>query len=89
MDDDERFPEHMRGDDLMVARWKQAAEQHVYDLHEEEVEWRDRRAWLLTRGYELRPRYRPGWRPSWEGTNINPGLGRVDGERPLSALSSL
>lgn len=27
--------------------------------------WRDQSAWLETRGYGLRPRYRPNWQPSW------------------------
>ncbi|KAJ7147583.1 hypothetical protein C8R43DRAFT_1097128 [Mycena crocata] len=30
-----------------------------------EIWWRDRQQWLETRGYMLRPRFRPGWTPSW------------------------
>ncbi|KDQ64115.1 hypothetical protein JAAARDRAFT_27739 [Jaapia argillacea MUCL 33604] len=37
-----------------------------------EEEWRDRQPFLASRGYMLRPRYRPGWIPSWHGTNIHP-----------------
>lgn len=34
-------------------------------LHPYEKRWVDRQPWLLQRGYELRPRFRPGWAPSW------------------------
>ncbi|KAI0056998.1 hypothetical protein BV25DRAFT_1831639 [Artomyces pyxidatus] len=34
-------------------------------LHSEE-RWRDRQVFLESRGYLLRPRYRPGWTPSWK-----------------------
>lgn len=32
-----------------------------------EIPWRDRQVFLESRGYMLRPRYRPGWVPSWQG----------------------
>ncbi|KAL1743433.1 hypothetical protein HDZ31DRAFT_40943 [Schizophyllum fasciatum] len=38
------------------------------ELGEDEKWWAARQPWLLSRGYELRPRYRPGWTPSWLGT---------------------
>ncbi|KAI0063126.1 hypothetical protein BV25DRAFT_1802723 [Artomyces pyxidatus] len=31
-----------------------------------EERWRDRQVFLESRGYLLRPRYRPGWTPSWK-----------------------
>lgn len=31
-----------------------------------EIAWRDRQPYLESRGYMLRPRYRPGWQPSWK-----------------------
>ena len=34
-----------------------------------ELFWRDRYDWLLSTGYQLRPRYKPDWTPSWKGTN--------------------
>lgn len=43
-----------------------------YDLATDEEIWRDRYSFLLNRGLELRPRYRPGWIPSWRGTNFLP-----------------
>jgi hypothetical protein len=30
-----------------------------------EIWWRDHQKWLETKGYMLRPRYRPDWQPSW------------------------
>lgn len=33
-----------------------------------ESAWAARQAFLQSRGYLLRPRYRPGWTPSWRGT---------------------
>jgi len=35
-------------------------------LETHEVFWRDLQPWLLERGYQLRPRFRPGWVASWE-----------------------
>lgn len=37
-----------------------------------ELSWRRRQPWLQSRGYMLRPRYRPGWVPSWRTTGANP-----------------
>ncbi|KAJ7666678.1 kinase-like domain-containing protein [Mycena polygramma] len=34
-------------------------------LSEEEQFWLDNQPFLLSRGYQLRPRYRPDWVPSW------------------------
>ncbi|KAH9031616.1 hypothetical protein EDB85DRAFT_2133406 [Lactarius pseudohatsudake] len=34
-------------------------------LSTHEVKWRDRQAFLESKGYMLRPRLRPGWTPSW------------------------
>ncbi len=35
------------------------------ELAPPELAWRDRQTYLESRGYLLRPRYRPGWIPSW------------------------
>ena len=37
-------------------------------LSEGEVFWRDRFELFESRGFRLRPRYRPGWIPSWTVT---------------------
>lgn len=36
-----------------------------------EERWRDRYDSLVSRGYKLRPRYRPGWDGSWLQTSKN------------------
>lgn len=36
------------------------------NLLEAEVFWRDLQPWLVERGYQLRPRFRPGWVASWK-----------------------
>ncbi len=48
---------------LKALRAKAAA-QHA-ELSEYEICWRDRQVFLESKGYLLRPRYRPEWRPSW------------------------
>lgn len=30
--------------------------------------WVEHYQWLLSNGYQLRPRYAPNWKPSWIGT---------------------
>ena len=35
-------------------------------LYPYEKRWQARQPWLLERGYQLRPRFRPGWVPSWQ-----------------------
>jgi hypothetical protein len=47
-------------------------EDRFYELALDEEMWRDRFLFLLERGLELRPRYRPEWTPSWLGTNMIP-----------------
>ncbi|TFK31994.1 hypothetical protein BDQ12DRAFT_693231, partial [Crucibulum laeve] len=42
------------------------------ELNDDEKIWSARYFFLLDRGLELRPQYRPGWTPSWLGTNKNP-----------------
>ncbi|KAI0744016.1 hypothetical protein C8Q80DRAFT_1184545 [Daedaleopsis nitida] len=38
-------------------------------LPEREIFWRNRYDWLASKGYRLRPRYKPGWIASWQNTN--------------------
>ena len=40
-------------------------------LNDCEKSWRGRYDFLLTRGYQLRPRYQPGWSGSWLETEKN------------------
>jgi hypothetical protein len=41
-------------------------------LSDVEKRWVSYQPYLLSRGYQLRPRYRPGWVPSWTHTGANP-----------------
>ncbi|CAE6361396.1 unnamed protein product [Rhizoctonia solani] len=42
------------------------------ELSEVEKRWVTFQPYLLSKGYQLRPRYRPGWIPSWKDTNLDP-----------------
>ncbi|KAF9818792.1 hypothetical protein IEO21_02572 [Rhodonia placenta] len=39
-----------------------------------ELRWQERQPFLQSKGYALRPRYRPGWVPSWRGTGKYPSF---------------
>lgn len=55
-----------------AERFRERTEEGLWDLLAWEVFWRERYDYLQSRGYLLRPRFRPGWTPSWLGTNHNP-----------------
>ncbi|CAE6361359.1 unnamed protein product [Rhizoctonia solani] len=42
------------------------------ELSEAEKNWVHFQPYLVSRGYQLRPRYRPGWQPSWKLSGANP-----------------
>ncbi|CAE6518132.1 unnamed protein product [Rhizoctonia solani] len=42
------------------------------ELSEVEKHWVSFQPYLLSKGYQLRPRYRSGWTPSWKGTSLDP-----------------
>lgn len=42
------------------------------ELSEAEKRWVSFHPYLLSKGYQLRPRYRPDWAPSWKATGDNP-----------------
>ena len=53
-----------------------------------ELTWRDRQRFLQSKGYMLRPRYRPGWVPSWQNPQ-NFALRMEDSIRhPVSSAST-
>ncbi|KAI0057009.1 hypothetical protein BV25DRAFT_1920542 [Artomyces pyxidatus] len=59
-------------------------------LLEPEERWRDRQLFLESRGYLLRPRYRPGWTPSWKTTgesilNVEDVIPSPAREHPIDA----
>lgn len=41
-------------------------------LEEHEIPWRERYDYLYSRGYALRPRYRPDWVASWKASGLKP-----------------
>lgn len=47
-------------------------EYDIYGLNDFESDWVTYYDYLLSKGYQLRPRYRPGWVRSWKGTNLDP-----------------
>lgn len=53
---------------LQVAQMASDIGEREYqeDLATREHFWVDHQPFLLSRGYQLRPRYDPGWIPSWE-----------------------
>jgi len=53
--------------------FKKSQDERYARLYPHELAWRDKQLFLESRGYMLRPRFRPGWIPSW----------RVTGARPL------
>ncbi|KAF8675674.1 Protein kinase domain [Rhizoctonia solani] len=42
------------------------------ELSEAEKNWVHFQPYLVSKGYQLRPRYRPGWVPSWKLSGANP-----------------
>ncbi|KAL5637305.1 hypothetical protein ACGC1H_001074 [Rhizoctonia solani] len=42
------------------------------ELSEAEANWVHFQPFLVSKGYQLRPRYRPGWQPSWRLSGANP-----------------
>ena len=49
-------------------------------LSDSELWWRDRYRELESRGYKLRPRYRPDWEPSWKQSGVD--FHRVEDGQP-------
>ncbi|KAJ3824527.1 hypothetical protein F5880DRAFT_367262 [Lentinula raphanica] len=45
---------------------------HNRTLWDHEIIWRDHYDWFKSKGYLLRPRYRPDWIPSWIGSSEFP-----------------
>jgi hypothetical protein len=50
------------------SRQAPAPKRKAGDLPPAEQIWRDNYEWLSSRGYLLRPRYKPDWTPSWQHT---------------------
>ncbi|KAG9123484.1 hypothetical protein FRC07_014881 [Ceratobasidium sp. 392] len=52
------------------------------ELSDAEKRWVSFQPYLLSKGYQLRPRYRPDWEPSWKATGADP----LDCEDSLNSL---
>ncbi|EJD38712.1 hypothetical protein AURDEDRAFT_139510 [Auricularia subglabra TFB-10046 SS5] len=71
-DDYDRYPKSRRGGPALAAHIAKYAARGTYDLQPDEIFWRDIQPYLLSKGYRLRPRYKPGWVAPWIGTDIDP-----------------
>lgn len=60
---------------------------YLAELSEDEEIWRDRYSFLLSRGLQLRVRYRPEWTPSWLGANLDPMTCEDSIEKRVSSFS--
>ncbi|KAG8744548.1 hypothetical protein FRC11_013417, partial [Ceratobasidium sp. 423] len=68
-----RFPEYLDDDEIaLYAEAIRSGQNDPWGLATNEMHWVQHQPYLLSKGYQLRPRYRPGWVRSWEGTNRNP-----------------
>lgn len=71
--DYDAYPAHTRlPNEQVLELYAELTLQGAYHLLPYEEDWKARRPFLESRGYELRPRYSQDWWPSWIGTNINP-----------------
>ena len=72
-DDYDKYPAHTRlPNEQVLDLYAELTHQGEYDLLPYEKDWKARRPYLESKGYELRPRYTEDWWPSWIGTDINP-----------------
>ncbi|KAG8787013.1 hypothetical protein FRC12_015997 [Ceratobasidium sp. 428] len=63
----------------------EGGEDDLFGLNGFESRWVSHHDYLLERGYQLRPRFRPGWVRSWKGTHLYP----EDCEDSWAAVSKL
>jgi len=72
-DDYDNYPAHTRlPNEQVLELYAELTLQGEYHLLPYEEDWKARRPFLESKGYELRPRYNEDWWPSWIGTDINP-----------------
>ena len=72
-DDYVNYPVHTRlPNEQVLELYAELTLQGEYHLLPYEEDWKARRPFLESKGYELRPRYTEDWWPSWIGTDINP-----------------
>ncbi|KAG8919601.1 hypothetical protein FRC03_002083 [Tulasnella sp. 419] len=56
------------------------------ELFTHEIPWAQRYDYLLSKGYQLRPRYRPGWKASWKRSIPSP---KHEDAIPLSVVGKI
>ncbi|KAL5536538.1 hypothetical protein ACEPAF_360 [Sanghuangporus sanghuang] len=57
---------------IQIRLFRELDELGDFDLSDVEMRWTEDYDYLLSRGYQLRPRFHPGWIPTWRGTNLSP-----------------
>ena len=57
---------------LRTQFYREMEEAGDFDLSVVEGRWAEDYDYLLSHGYQLRPRFHPGWTPSWRGTDLVP-----------------
>ncbi|OCB87837.1 hypothetical protein A7U60_g4970 [Sanghuangporus baumii] len=57
---------------VQIRVFRELDELGDFDLSAVEKRWTEDYDYLLSRGYQLRPRFHPGWTPTWRGTNLSP-----------------
>lgn len=55
-----------------LAYYRELDEDGVFDLLPHEEWWSEHYDFLLSRGYQLRRRFRPDWKHSWSDKNVSP-----------------
>lgn len=70
--DESRLPSYALLSPTNLRMYEAATERGLFNIQLGEQFWCDRYHDLLTRGYQLRPRYHPDWKPSWIGTRADP-----------------
>ncbi|KAL1713756.1 hypothetical protein EV715DRAFT_267062 [Schizophyllum commune] len=67
-----------------LAQRLNAPPRTVSTIWDSERWWIDHQPWLESRGYMLRPRYRPGWEPSWHSEKDKGGREQAEDSVPMS-----
>lgn len=68
-----RIPDKYRlHNQFQIRMFSELDEIGDFDLSPVEKRWSEDYEYLLSHGYQLRPRFHPGWTPTWRGTNLSP-----------------
>ncbi|KAL5513541.1 hypothetical protein ACEPAH_3940 [Sanghuangporus vaninii] len=64
--------EHRLHHPIRIQFFRELEENGDFDLSDVERGWMKDDEYLLSHGYQLRPRFHPRWTPTWRGTNLSP-----------------